>query len=64
MIGCYAEAVTTSISIDHEEMADIRWFQRYEVLMALEGKSKILAVPGQIAIAHHLIRAWASKEIP
>ncbi len=60
MIGCHADAVTTDISMDAEEMADVRWFEREEVLEALEGKSNKLMVPGPIAIAHHLIKAWAT----
>ena len=64
MIGCHAEAVTTNISIDDEEMLDVRWFQRDEVLKALEGTSEILVVPGPIAIVHHLIRAWAINDMP
>ena len=63
MIGCHADAVTTDISIDDEEMVDVRWFQRDEVLRALEGASEILVVPGPIAIAHHLIKAWATNDI-
>ena len=63
MIGCYAEAVTTAVSIDDEEMSDVRWFQRDEVLRALEGASEILTVPGPIAIAHHLIKAWATNDL-
>ena len=62
MIGCLAEAVTTTIRMDDEEMSDVRWFERREVLLALDGKSKVLSVPGPIAIAHHLIRAWAIRE--
>jgi NAD+ diphosphatase len=60
MIGCHASAVTTDILMDDEEMLDVRWFPRDEVLLALEGKSTNLAVPGPIAIAHHLIKAWAT----
>ena len=60
MIGCHADAVTTEIFMDPEEMADVGWFQRGEVLLALEGKSGKLMVPGPIAIAHHLIKAWAT----
>ena len=59
MIGCHADAVTTEIRMDTEEMSDVGWFPRTEVLLALEGKSEVLVVPGPIAIAHHLIRAWA-----
>ena len=62
MIGCLAEAVTTAIRIDNEEMSDAHWFERREVLLALDGKSKVLSVPGPIAIAHHLIKAWAIRE--
>ncbi len=60
MIGCHADAVTTNISIDDGEMVDVRWFHRDEVLRALEGTSETLVVPGPIAIAHHLIKAWAT----
>ena len=60
MIGCHADAVTADIAMDEEEMADVRWFQRDEILLALEGNSKNLTIPGPIAIAHHLIKAWAT----
>ena len=59
MIGCLSEAATTTIRVDKEEMADVCWFERDEVLLALDGKSNLLTVPNSIAIAHHLIRAWA-----
>ena len=62
MIGCHADAATTDIRKDDEEMADVQWFPRQEVLLALEEKSEILAIPGPTAIAHHLIRAWANGE--
>ena len=60
MIGCRADAVTTDILKDDEEMIDVAWFHRQEVLLALEEKSTTLTVPGPIAIAHHLIKAWAT----
>ena len=46
--------------MDNEEMTDVRWFERAEVLLALEGKNAKLTVPAPIAIAHHLIKAWAT----
>ncbi len=61
MIGCHADAATTEIVIDDEEMSDVRWFPRDQVLLALEGKNPDLQVPGPIAIAHHLIKAWATR---
>ena len=63
MIGCHADAATTAIAMDEEEMADVRWFSREEVLLALAGKSQSLVVPEPIAIAHHIIKAWASNEV-
>ena len=62
MIGCLAEAETTAIRMDEEEMSDVHWFERREVLQALEGRSQRLTLPGPIAIAHHLIKAWATRE--
>ncbi|MYC32001.1 MAG: NAD(+) diphosphatase [Chloroflexi bacterium] len=64
MIGCIAEADTTNINMDNEEMTDVKWFTRAEVLKALEGRSEELTVPGPIAIAHHLIKAWATGNTP
>jgi NAD+ diphosphatase len=63
MIGCHAEADSTGIHMDDEEMTDVQWFDRAEVLLALEEKSEKLRLPGPIAIAHHLIRAWAHREV-
>ena len=62
MIGCLAEAATTDIHMDDVEMTDVQWFDRSEVLLALEEKSEKLMIPGPIAIAHHLIKAWALGE--
>ena len=64
MIGCIAEAATTDINMDAEEMTDVQWFDRSEVLLALEGKSEKLTVPAPLAIAHHLVKAWAYGEMP
>ncbi len=62
MIGSHAEALTTEIVIDDFEMMDVRWWDRDEVSLALLEKSEQLRVPGPIAIAHHLIKAWATGE--
>ena len=63
-LGCHADAATTEIAMDEEEMADVRWFERKDVLAALAGKSDDLVVPGPIAIAHHLIKAWTTSSAP
>ncbi len=63
MIGCHAEADSEEINYDEHEMHSVKWFHRDEVLSALEEKNDKLNVPGNIAIAHHLIKAWANKEV-
>ncbi len=60
MIGSHSEALTTEIDIDDFEMTDVRWWNREEVRLALAEKNEQLRVPGRIAIAHHLIKAWAT----
>ena len=59
MIGCLGKAISTDIQIDTNEMADVRWFARDDVLQALNQDHPTLKVPGAIAIAHHLIKTWA-----
>jgi NAD+ diphosphatase len=59
MIGCYAEAISTEITIDQQEIADCRWFSREEVARLLEGQpGEGLFAPPAGAIAHRLIRDW------
>lgn len=66
MIGCHGRALSTDITIDPEEMADVAWFDRSTVRAALAlagqsaGPTDALRVPGAIAIAHHLIKAWVN----
>ncbi len=60
MIGCYAEAQTTAIHRDEQELEDCRWFSREDVHRMLAGNHpEGLGVPVSMAIASHLIRAWA-----
>ena len=63
MIGCHGRALTTDIAIDKSEMADVRWFTREAVRAALKQQNPELRVPGAIAIAHHLIKAWAEGDV-
>jgi NAD+ diphosphatase len=61
MIGCLAEAASDAIRIDPGELAEARWFSRGEVQKALAAQTGTsdLLVPPPMAIAHHLIRAFA-----
>ncbi len=54
MIGFFAEAVTTEIRLDDEELEEARWLTRDEVR-----RSEGFFIPPPFSLAHHLIRAWA-----
>jgi len=64
MIGCHAEALTTDIVVDREELEDARWFARDEIIDMLKRRhSQGLTTPPPVAIAHHIIRAWVEGEV-
>ena len=59
MIGCTAEAVSDSLTIDHEELDDARWFTRAEVAAAVSGSSDASFLPPpRFAIARTLLDHW------
>jgi len=60
MIGCHAEALSRDINRDETELEDARWFSRAEARAILAGTHPDgVRAPPPMAIAHHLIRAWA-----
>jgi NAD+ diphosphatase len=64
MIGCHAEATSHDIVIDHNELADARWFDREEVaLMLARQHPEGLTAPVPVAIAYHIIRAWVEDGV-
>lgn len=61
MIGCFAEADSREIHIDDNELAEALWLERTTARALLAGERPTdFWIPPPIAIAHHLIRAWAS----
>ncbi len=61
MIGCFVEAASRAVTVDTVELEDARWFARDEVRSMLEKRHPGgLAAPIPMAIAHHLIKAWAA----
>jgi NAD+ diphosphatase len=59
MIGCLAEGLEETITIDQLELEDARWFSREEAASMLAGTHpQGLGAPKPFAIAHHLIRAF------
>ncbi len=60
MIGCLAEAQSEEIRLGDDELAEARWLEREEVRALLSGgRREGLFLPPPMAIAHHLLRAWA-----
>jgi NAD+ diphosphatase len=63
MIGCHAEALSRDLVVDRSELEDARWFDREETIAMLQRRHPDgLTTPPPVAIAHHIIRAWAEKE--
>jgi NAD+ diphosphatase len=61
MIGCFARAESRAVVVDRTELEDARWFKRDETLALLERRHPDrLTAPIPMAIAHHLIKGWAS----
>ncbi|MDQ3616333.1 MAG: NAD(+) diphosphatase [Actinomycetota bacterium] len=62
MVGFFAEAVSTEISVDGEEISDARWFTREE--MKAETEAGTLHLPGGISISRSLVEEWYGGPLP
>ncbi len=59
MIGCTAVATSETITVDHAELEDARWFDRDEAMQMLQRTHPDgLSGPHPFAIAHHLLGQW------
>ncbi|XP_043920165.1 NAD-capped RNA hydrolase NUDT12 [Protopterus annectens] len=59
MIGCLAEAVSTDIHVDQNEIEEARWFTSQQVVDVLvKGEQTSFFVPPRQTIAHQLIKHW------
>ena len=65
MMGFLCEGLTEEITVDPEELAEARWFEREEiramVARAATGPDDFtqVSVPGPVAIAHQICRRWS-----
>jgi NAD+ diphosphatase len=60
MIGCHAEALSRDIVVDQNELAEAFWLEKAKAKKLVAGEQiDGLFIPPKVAIAHHLIRAWA-----
>ncbi len=64
MIGCFAEARSRALEVDQVELDDARWFSREDTLALLERRHpEGLTAPIPMAIAHHLLKRWATEGV-
>lgn len=62
MIACLAEALDDTINIDKEELDDARWVTLEEARLGLDSPGNgPIDLPPDMAIAHHLVRAWVDR---
>lgn len=72
MIGCIAEALDGSITVDQDELEDARWFSRSEAAAMLErGKQRLPTtetnpdeppwMPPPLSLAHQIARRWLAE---
>ncbi len=63
MLGFRADAPAgQAITVDHEELAEARWWSRADLLAALQARE--LALPPSVSIARHIIEAWYGGPLP
>src|SRR5712691_5286744 len=67
MMGFLCEALTEEITVDPEELAEARWFERGEIRAMVERAATgpddptQVSVPGPVAIAHQICRRWSNR---
>jgi NAD+ diphosphatase len=60
MLGFYAEAASTAITVDYGELADARWFERDWLLSHVDDDS--FRLPRRDSIARRLLEDWLSLQ--
>ena len=64
MVGCWAEALSDTITLDVAELPEARWVSRDEVTAMLAGSHPLgHKVPPPLSIAHTLIRGFAEGRL-
>ncbi len=62
MVGFFARALSTDITVDGDEIEHARWFTRDE--MRAEAEAGTLVLPGGISISRSLVEAWYGAPLP
>ena len=64
MLGFYATATTTEITVDDVELASARWFNTDEIKSAGDwgDASALDQLPRKDSIARHIVNTWVEKQ--
>lgn len=63
MIGVQAEALTTDITIDTDELVEAMWMDKQKLRRIFEtGGDAAFRIPPKIAIARHLLEEWLQQD--
>ena len=62
MVGFFAQAVTTAIDVDGDEIEDARWFTREDIAAA--AREGVVVLPGGFSISRSLVEAWYGEALP
>ena len=63
MIGCIAQATSTEITLDPDELDDALWVNREELLAIFSGTHPTITTPRRGAIAAHLMHLWLADRL-
>ncbi len=63
MFGCHAEATSTAITLDLDELQDALWVSREEMVQIMAGVHPVIKASRKGAIAHFLIRNWLADRL-
>lgn len=61
MLGFHAVATGGALAVNREELEDVRWFERSELLRR---KEQGLRLPRRVSIARRLIEEWLAADAP
>ncbi|TRD23116.1 NAD(+) diphosphatase [Palleronia caenipelagi] len=62
MLACHAEATSSEISCDPQEIEDARWISKEEMLSCFAGLHEVLP-PRKGAVAEHILKNWVADTL-
>jgi NAD+ diphosphatase len=62
MVGFFATAATTQITVDSEEITEARWWSHDDLIDGV--RTGVLAFPSSASIARRLVEAWFGGPLP